>query len=46
MIECGESHDEVDGVASFMVMHDSVHTQAVATTLALPALRYALDIVY
>ncbi len=34
----------VDGVASFMVMHDSVHTQAVATGLALPELRFSLDI--
>lgn len=36
--------DEVDGLASFSVMHDSVPTQAVATTLALPDLRFALDI--
>ena len=36
--------DEVDGIASFAVMHDSVPTQAVATTLALPQLRFSLDI--
>lgn len=42
--DAGLRHDEVDGVASFMVMHDSVHTQAVATTLALPALRLAIDL--
>ena len=42
--DAGLRHDEVDGVASFMVVHDSVHTQAVATTLALPTLRYALDL--
>ena len=35
---------DVDGVASFMVMHDSVPTQAVATALALPVLRYSLDL--
>lgn len=35
---------DVDGLASFMVMHDSVPTQAVATTLALPQVRFSLDI--
>jgi acetyl-CoA acetyltransferase len=34
----------VDGIASFMVMHDSVPTQAVATVLGLPQLRFSLDI--
>jgi acetyl-CoA acetyltransferase len=42
--DAGLRQDDVDGVASFMVMHDSVPTQAVATTLALPALRFSLDI--
>src|SRR6201996_7903270 len=35
---------DVDGIASFMVMHDSVPTQAVATVLGLPQLRFSLDI--
>ena len=34
---------EVDGMASFMVMHDSVHCQAVATSLAVPQLTYVVD---
>ncbi|HEY4333964.1 MAG TPA: hypothetical protein VGM78_15390, partial [Ilumatobacteraceae bacterium] len=42
--DAGLSRTDVDGLASFMVMHDSVHTQAVATALALPALRYAVDL--
>lgn len=42
--DAGVARDEVDGIASFAVMHDSVPTQAVATTLALPQLRYSLDI--
>jgi acetyl-CoA acetyltransferase len=42
--DAGVDKDDVDGVASFMVMHDSVHTQAVATGLALPELRFSLDI--
>jgi acetyl-CoA acetyltransferase len=33
----------VDGIASFMLLHDSVPTQAVATGLALPSLRFAID---
>ena len=33
----------VDGIASFMLMHDSVPAQAVATGLALPGLRYSVD---
>ena len=32
--DAGLTSAEVDGVASFMVMHDSVHCQAVATSLA------------
>ena len=42
--DAGVARTEVDGIASFAVMHDSVPTQAVATTLALPQLRYSLDI--
>jgi acetyl-CoA acetyltransferase len=34
---------EVDGIVSFSLMHDSVPCQAVATALALPELRIALD---
>jgi acetyl-CoA acetyltransferase len=34
----------VDGIASFMVMHDSVTTQAVATVLGIPELHFSLDI--
>jgi acetyl-CoA acetyltransferase len=33
----------IDGIASFMLMHDSVPCQAVATGLALPGVRYAVD---
>ncbi len=33
----------VDGIASFRVMDDSVPAQAVATTLALPGLRFSVD---
>jgi acetyl-CoA acetyltransferase len=42
--DAGVARTAVDGIASFAVMHDSVPTQAVATTLALPQLRYSLDI--
>jgi acetyl-CoA acetyltransferase len=42
--DAGLSACDVDGMASFMVMHDSVPCQAVATTLALPQLRVALDL--
>ncbi len=42
--DAGLPREDVDGVASFMVMHDSVPTQAVATVLGLPQLRYSLDI--
>ena len=33
----------VDGIASFMLLYDSVPVQAVATGLALPGLRFAVD---
>jgi acetyl-CoA acetyltransferase len=42
--DAGLSPGDVDGMASFMVMHDSVPCQAVATTLAVPQLRLALDL--
>jgi acetyl-CoA acetyltransferase len=42
--DAGVTAGDVDGIASFMVMHDSVPCQAVATTLAIPLLRYALDV--
>ncbi len=42
--DAGLTRTDVDGVASFMVMHDSVPTQAVATALALPELCFSLDI--
>ena len=35
---------DVDGIGSFMVMHDSVKCQAVATTLAVPGLRWSVDL--
>src|SRR2546423_15530641 len=41
--DAGLAANEVDGIASFMVMHDSVHAQAVATTLAVPQLRFVVD---
>jgi acetyl-CoA acetyltransferase len=42
--DAGLVPSDIDGVASFSVMHDSVPCQAVATTLAVPELRYALDV--
>jgi acetyl-CoA acetyltransferase len=44
VVDAGVAREDVDGIASFAVMHDSVPTQAVATTLALPQLRFSLDI--
>jgi acetyl-CoA acetyltransferase len=41
--DAGIDRKEVDGVSSFMVLGDSVSTQAVATGLALPRLRYVMD---
>lgn len=35
---------DVDGVGSFMVMHDSVKCQAIATTLAVEGLRWSVDL--
>jgi len=42
--DAGMDRRDVDGMASFMVMHDSVPTQAVATVLGLPQLRFSLDL--
>ena len=42
--DAGLAPGQVDGIASFMVMHDSVPCQAVATCLAIPELKVALDI--
>jgi acetyl-CoA acetyltransferase len=41
--DAGLDVSEVDGLASFMVMHDSVPCQAVATSLNLPELRFVID---
>lgn len=43
MADAGISASEVDGISSFMVMGDSVTSEAVATSLGLPALRYVMD---
>jgi acetyl-CoA acetyltransferase len=42
--DAGLTNADIDGVASFSVMHDSVPTQAVATTLAVRELRFSLDV--
>ena len=42
--DAGLAVDEVDGIVSFSLNHDSVPCQAVATALALPALRFAADL--
>jgi acetyl-CoA acetyltransferase len=42
--DAGLQPRDVDGIASFMVMHDSVPTQAVATALGLPQMRFSLDV--
>jgi len=42
--DAGLAPADIDGIASFMVMHDSVPTVALASSLALPGLRWALDI--
>jgi acetyl-CoA acetyltransferase len=41
--DAGLAPTDVDGIISFQVMHDSVPAQAVATALALPGLRLAVD---
>ncbi len=42
--DAGLTAADIDGMASFSVMHDSVPCVAVATTLAVPELRLALDL--
>ena len=42
--DAGLALDEVDGIVSFSLNHDSVPCQAVATALALPQLRFAADL--
>ena len=41
--DAGLAASAVDGIASFMLLHDSVPAQAVATGLAVPGLRFAVD---
>jgi acetyl-CoA acetyltransferase len=41
--DAGAKLPEVDGVLSFSVANDSVPSEAVATTLALPGLRFVMD---
>ncbi len=41
--DAGLDPGEVDGIASFSLLNDSVPCQAVATALGLPTLRYSLD---
>jgi len=42
--DAGLPASDVDGIASFMLNDDSVPCQAVATVLAVPQLRFALDL--
>lgn len=44
LADAGIASTEVDGIASFSLFNDSVSAQAVATTLAVPELTYALDL--
>ncbi len=44
LTDAGLDPAAVDGVASFSLFNDSVTCQAVATAMALPKLRYALDL--
>ena len=41
--DAGLEAGDVDGIVSFSLMHDSVPVQAVASTLAVPGLRFAVD---
>jgi acetyl-CoA acetyltransferase len=43
LADAGIAPAEVDGIASFMVMHDSVPAQAVATSLGVEQLRFVVD---
>jgi acetyl-CoA acetyltransferase len=42
--DAGLDVDEIDGIVSFSLNHDSVPCQAVATALALPELRFSADL--
>jgi acetyl-CoA acetyltransferase len=42
--DSGLASDDIDGVASFSLLNDSAPSQAVATCLGLPTLRYSLDL--
>jgi acetyl-CoA acetyltransferase len=42
--DAGLTPAEVNGISSFAVMHDSIPGQAVATVLAVPELKYCLDL--
>ena len=42
--DAGLTPADVDGIASFMLMNDSVPCQAVASALAIPETRFALDL--
>jgi acetyl-CoA acetyltransferase len=42
--DAGIDRDVVDGVSTYMVLNDSVPSQAVATGLALPRQRYLMDL--
>jgi acetyl-CoA acetyltransferase len=44
LADSGLAGRDVDGIGSFMVMHDSVKCQAVATTLAVAGLRWSVDL--
>ena len=41
--DAGLALADIDGVGSFMVLGDSVPSEAVATALALPQTRYVMD---
>jgi len=43
LAQAGVDASEVDGIVSYSLFNDSVACQAVATTLAIPELSYALD---
>jgi acetyl-CoA acetyltransferase len=42
--DCGLERSGVDGVVSYSLFNDSISSQALASALALPELRYALDL--
>ncbi|MCW2692990.1 MAG: lipid-transfer protein, partial [Mycobacterium sp.] len=41
--DAGLPSGEIDGVVSFSVLNDSVSSEAVATSMALPGLRFVMD---